>query len=220
MEAKHTLRMKEDTFYVWVAGSCDYGHEKRSSAGAYIMMKDSRVYERYVTTDDHTTEFRMILTVMNHAMETLPHGSDIVFLTNVSYIQQNFDKEPTGSSANADLINVCRSLKATHASVEVRLVPFHKYPELPETHELAHEAMKRHRSGGQQERIRIQVEEYYAPRLRANPLDPSQLEEIVAEDYSVFSYCMTEAMIERLGDIAEYIDILEPDYLRKKIKRQ
>ncbi len=139
----HTL---PTTYYIWCGGSCDYGREERCSAGAYIIQKGDTEIERYVTTDDHTTEFRMILTAMIHAMETLPGNSDIVFLTNVSYIAQNFDKQPTDVSANADLINRCITAKARHSSATVRIVPFHKYPQLPETHDMAREAMVKHRS--------------------------------------------------------------------------
>lgn len=31
------------TYYVWVAGSCDYGHEERYSRGVYIMIMDERL---------------------------------------------------------------------------------------------------------------------------------------------------------------------------------
>lgn len=86
--------MDAATYYIWVGGSCDYAHEERAGDGAYIMEKDGKVVERYDIADLHTTEFRMMLTAMLHAMETVPEGSDVVFLTNVSYIQQNFDKEP------------------------------------------------------------------------------------------------------------------------------
>lgn len=144
-EKEHKLRMTPGTYYVWCGGSCDYGHEERCSGGAYIMQKDDEIIETYVISDDHTTEFRMILSVMIHAMEVIPEGSDIVFLTNVSYIQQNFYKEPTDKSANADLINDCISIKRKHNSVAVKIIPFHKYHQLPETHELAHEAMMEHR---------------------------------------------------------------------------
>ena len=82
----------------------------------------------------------MILTVMIHAMEVIPEGSAIVFMTNVAYIQ-NFDKEPTDKAANADLIRDCISLKEKHKSAIVKLVPFHKYTQMPRTHEMAHEAM-------------------------------------------------------------------------------
>lgn len=139
------LRTTPDTFYVWCGGSCDYGHEERCSGGAYIIQKDDEVIETYIISDDHTTEFRMILSVMIHAMVVIPSGSNILFLTNVSYIQQNFDKEPTDKSANADLINECISMKRKHNDVSVKIIPFHKYQLLPQTHELAHEAMMEHR---------------------------------------------------------------------------
>jgi len=133
--------MTPDTYYVWVAGSCDYGHEERCSGGAYIMMQNDEVIETYIISDDQTTEFRMILTVMIHTMEVVPEGADIVFLTNVSYIQQNWDKEPTEKSANADLIKECLTLKGKHSNVTIKVVPFHKYHQLQETNNMAHEAM-------------------------------------------------------------------------------
>ena len=120
------LRMDAATYYIWVGGSCDYAHVERAGGGAYIMEKDSKVVERYDIADLHTTEFRMMLTVMLHAMTTIPDGSSIVFLTNVSYIQ-NFDKEPTDASANADLIRECIAAKERHTSVVVKTVPYHKY---------------------------------------------------------------------------------------------
>jgi len=135
------LKMTPDTYYVWVAGSCDYGHEERCSGGAYIMMQNDEVIETYIISDDQTTEFRMILTVMIHTMEVVPEGADIVFLTNVSYIQQNWDKEPTEKSANADLIKECLTLKGKHSNVTIKVVPFHKYHQLQETNNMAHEAM-------------------------------------------------------------------------------
>lgn len=147
-EKEHKLRMTPGTYYVWCGGSCDYGHEERCSGGAYIMQKDNEVIEIYVLSDDHTTEFRMILSVMIHALEVIPEGSDIVFLTNVSYIQQNFDKQPTETSSNADLINACIALKHRHNTIKVKIVPFHKFSQLPETHELAHQAMSNHRKTG------------------------------------------------------------------------
>ena len=140
------LRTTPDTHYVWVAGSCDYANEERYSGGAYIMQLNDKTIESYAISDDHTTEFRMILSIMIHAMQVLPADSDIVFLTNVSYIQQNWDRHPTDKSANADLISECLSEKERHHSVMVKLVPFHKYHLLPKTHELAHEAMIKHRN--------------------------------------------------------------------------
>lgn len=149
------LQMKTDFHYVWVAGSCDYGHKERCSGGAYTMIKDNEVSEIYAFHDDHTTEFRMILTAMIHAMKAIPEGSDIVFLTNVSYILHNWDKEPTEKSANADLIKDCISVKERHTSVSVRLVPFHKYHQLQETSQLAHEEMDRLRCKKNKSRINL-----------------------------------------------------------------
>ena len=142
---EYKLRTTSDTHYVWVAGSCDYAHEERCSGGAYFMQLNDKTIESYTISDDHTTEFRMILSVMIHAMQVLPADSDIVFLTNVSYIQQNWDRHPTDKSANADLISKCLSEKKRHHSAMVKLVPFHKYHLLPMTHELAHETRKKHR---------------------------------------------------------------------------
>lgn len=136
------LRMKPDTYYIWCGGSCNYASKRRESAGAYIMEKDGRQVETYVASDTDTTEFRMILTVMIHAMNTLPENSDVIFMTNVSYIQ-NFDIAPTEKSANADLIQECISAKQRHNDVKVKIVSYHKYQQLPETHRLAHEAMKK-----------------------------------------------------------------------------
>lgn len=142
MQKPMVLRMKPDTYYIWCGGSCNYASKRRESAGAYIMEKDGKLVETYVVSDTDTTEFRMILTVMIHAMNTLPDGSDIVFMTNVSYIQ-NFDVTPTEKTANADLILVCIKAKQRHHEVKVKIVSYHKYPQLPETHRLAHEQMKK-----------------------------------------------------------------------------
>jgi hypothetical protein len=109
------------------------------------MQLNDETIDSYVISDDHTTEFRMILSVMIHAMQVLPDNSDIVFLTNVSYILQNWDRQPTDTSANADLIYMCLSEKERHHSITVKLVPFHKYQLLSMTHESAHEAMINHR---------------------------------------------------------------------------
>ena len=135
------LRMKPNTYYIWCGGSCNYASKRRESAGAYIMEKDSKLVETYVVSDTDTTEFRMILTVMIHAMNTLPDGSDIVFMTNVSYIQ-NFDMTPTEKTANADLIQECITAKQRHHEVKIKIVSYHKYSQLPQTHKMAHEAMK------------------------------------------------------------------------------
>lgn len=132
------------TYYVWLGASCDYSHKERVSSGAYRAELGGKVIDNYICTDDHTTEFRMLLTAMIHAMETLPESSDIVFLTNVSYLQ-NFNREPTLDTANADLISRCRELIPEHATVLVKIVPYHKYPILSELHLLTHQAMEDYR---------------------------------------------------------------------------
>ena len=123
-QKEYMLHTTSDTHYVWVAGSCDYAHEERCSGGAYFMQLNDKTIESYAISDDHTTEFRMILSVMIHAMQI---------------------RHPTDKSANADLISKCLSEKKRHHSAMVKLVPFHKYHLLPMTHELAHETMKKHR---------------------------------------------------------------------------
>ncbi len=137
-----TFRMKPDTYYIWCGGSCNYASKRRESGGAYIMEKEGMPTETYVISGIETTEFRMILQVMVHAMEVIPENSEIVFLTNVAYIQ-NFDVTPTDKSANADLIKLCIAMKAKHRQVSVKVVSYHKYPQLPQTHELAHGAMRK-----------------------------------------------------------------------------
>lgn len=142
---KPKFKMQPDTYYVWIGASCDYAHEERCSAGAYIMEQNNQKIDTYVVADDHTTEFRMMLTVMLHAMEVLPVNATIIFLTNVAYIQQNWDRQPTSESANSDLILRCISAKRRHESATVKVVSYHKFPQLPETHRMAHEAMEQHR---------------------------------------------------------------------------
>ena len=141
-KSKVTFRMKPDTYYIWCGGSCNYASKRRESGGAYIMEKEGMPSETYVISDIETTEFRMILRVMIHAMEVIPANAEIVFLTNVAYIQ-NFDASPTDKSANADLIQQCISLKEKHRQVSVKVVSYHKYLQLPRTHKLAHQAMKK-----------------------------------------------------------------------------
>lgn len=138
----HTpFRMSPDTCYVWCGGSCNYASKQRESAGAYVMERNGARTSTYVTSDTNTTEFRMILTVMIHAMNSLPEKSDIIFLTNVAYIQ-NYDIAPTEQTANADLIRACIAAKQRHNEVKVKIVSYHKYPQLSETHAMAHAAMR------------------------------------------------------------------------------
>lgn len=132
------------TYYVWIGGSCDYGHKERAGSAAVIIVHDGDIVSRDVIADMHTTEYRMMLTLMVKVMEELPEQSDIVFLTNVAYIQ-NFDKEPNEKSANPDLIRQCIEAEKRHQSVIVKIVPYHKSPKLIETHDMASEAMNKTR---------------------------------------------------------------------------
>lgn len=129
------------TYYVWIGGSCDYGHKERAGGAAVIIEHNGKVISKDVIADLHTTEFRMILTLMVKVMNELPEGSDILFLTNAAYIQ-NFDKEPTSKSANPDLIKQCIESKQKHNSVNVKIVQYHKSHLLIETHDTSTEAMK------------------------------------------------------------------------------
>ena len=128
-------------YYIWIGGSCDYGHKERAGAAAAVIELDGKVTGRKDIAELHTTEFRMMLSLMVQIMGELPEGSDIVFLTNAAYIQ-NFDREPGPKSANPDLILRCIESKKRHSSVYVKIVPYHKSPLLIETHDTSTEAMK------------------------------------------------------------------------------
>ena len=132
------------TYYVWIGGSCDYGHKERAGGAAVVTEHNGKIIKD-VITDLHTTEFRMMLTLMVKVMNELPENSDILFLTNAAYIQ-NFDKEPTQKSANPDLIAQCIESKLRHNSVSVKIVQYHKTPLLIETHDTSTEAMKKLRT--------------------------------------------------------------------------
>lgn len=132
------------TYYVWIGGSCDYGHKERAGGAAVVIEHNGNIISRDVISDLHTTEFRMMLTLMLKVMQEIPEGSDILFLTNAAYIQ-NFDKTPTAKSANPDLIIQCIEEKKRHNSVGVKIVQYHKSPLLIETHDRATEAMAKTR---------------------------------------------------------------------------
>lgn len=129
------------TYYIWIGGSCDYGHKERAGAAAAVIELDGKVIDRKQIASLHTTEFRMMLSLMVQLMDELSEDSDIVFLTNAAYIQ-NFDREPGPKSANPDLIRQCIESKKRHSSVSVKIVPYHKSPLLIETHDTSTEAMK------------------------------------------------------------------------------
>lgn len=133
------------TYYVWIGGSCDYGHKERAGGAAVVIEHNGKIISKDVIADLHTTEFRMMLTLMVKVMNELPEGSDILFLTNAAYIQ-NFDKEPTPKSANPDLIAQCIESKQHHNSVCVKIVQYHKSPLLIKTHDTSTEAMKKLRT--------------------------------------------------------------------------
>lgn len=135
------MRFSEGTYCIWIGGSCDYGHEERAGAAAAVIEIDGKVIDRRQIADLHTTEFRMMLSLMVQLMDELPEQSTIVFLTNAAYIQ-NFDREPGPKSANPDLILQCIECKKRHSSVSVKIVPYHKSSLLIETHVTSTEAMK------------------------------------------------------------------------------
>jgi len=134
------FRYTSDVWYVWIGGSCNYASEDRPGGGACIIERNGEEIKRLSEGRLHTTEFRMMLLVMSRAMLEIPEGADIVFLTNVAYLQ-NFDKEPDGKSANTDLIRECIVAKGRHGSVRVKIIPYHKYLQLPLTHDMAHAKM-------------------------------------------------------------------------------
>lgn len=134
-------------YNVWIGGSCDYGHKERAGGAAAVIEHEGEEARREAISDLHTTEFRMMLTLMARVMRNLPEGSSILFLTNAAYIQ-NFDREPTAKSKNADLIRQCIELKGRHEQAGVKIVKYHKCPLLIETHQMATEAMEEARREG------------------------------------------------------------------------
>ena len=164
------MTQNSTTYYVWIGGSCDYGHKERAGGAAVVIEHNGSIISRDVISNLHTTEFRMMLTLMVKVMHELEAGSDILFLTNAAYIQ-NFDKTPTAKSANRtsseskdvslltisaksrgrkaranpDLILQCIEEKKRHKSVGVKIVQYHKSPLLMETHDMATEAMAKTR---------------------------------------------------------------------------
>ena len=84
------------TYYVWIGGSCDYGHKERAGGAAVVIelmeqreqsqtclnsaesrqkktkgQHNSNIISRDVISDLHTTEFRMMLTLMVKDMESI-----------------------------------------------------------------------------------------------------------------------------------------------------
>lgn len=112
----------------------------------YLLARGSA--KAHVATDFCTTEFRMLLKVMEHAMNNAPAGSNLVFKTNVEYLR-NFDRTPSAKTANADLICKCIEAKSRLASATVRLVQYHKFAALEVVHDMATAAMQDLRKAGQ-----------------------------------------------------------------------
>ena len=63
---------------------------QRAGGAAVVIEHKGSIISRDVISDLHTTEFRMMLTLIVKVMNELPDGSDILFLTNAAYIQ-NFE---------------------------------------------------------------------------------------------------------------------------------
>lgn len=122
------MKFEKDFLYIWVGGSCDYGHAERAGGGAYIAQQletDSKdcsnatTVDTYACAEFNTTEFKMIFSAMNRALEKFA-GRPIVFLSNVQYIM-NFEKQ--------DL-------------VDMKILPYHKYPQQQQVHDMASNAMR------------------------------------------------------------------------------
>ncbi|SHL05157.1 hypothetical protein [Fibrobacter sp. UWEL] len=122
------MKFEKEIIYVWVGGSCDYGHKERAGGGAYIAQifdnesknsTDGKAIDTFSCSEFNTTEFKMIFSAMNHAVKKFA-GQRIVFLSNVQYIL-NFEKQ--------DL-------------VDLRILPFHKFSQQQQVHELASQAMR------------------------------------------------------------------------------
>lgn len=105
------------TYYVWIGGSCDYGHKERAGGAAVVIEHNGNIISRDVISDLHTTEFRMMLTLMIKVMQEIPKGSIIQ----------------------------CIEEKKRHNSVGGKIVQYHKSPLLIKTHDRATEAMAKTR---------------------------------------------------------------------------
>lgn len=131
------MKFEKDIIYVWVGGSCDYGHKERAGGGAYIAQsfkketKDcasAETIDTYTCAEFDTTEFKMIFKAMDYALEkfsaspetSLPAFSKIIFLSNVQYIL-NFEKPE---------------------NVEVKILPYHKFEQQKKVHDMASNAMR------------------------------------------------------------------------------
>lgn len=142
------VKFEKDILYIWVGGSCDYGHKERAGGGAYIAeifesphgssnnsrssshAQSGKIIDTYTTADFNAKEFQMIFRVMDHALEKFGNNIGtgavpIVFLSNVQYIQ-NYPKPE---------------------NVEIKILPYHKFPRQKEVHDMASDAMRKLRGG-------------------------------------------------------------------------
>jgi len=128
------MKFNPDTLYIWVGGSCDYGHAERAGGGAYIaqrFLEDSKDGARATTVHTHTCadfntkEFQMIFRAMDHALAQFGGESKIIFLSNVQYIQ-NYPKTE---------------------NVEIKILPYHKFEQQKQVHDMASQAMRELRAG-------------------------------------------------------------------------
>lgn len=155
------MKFESGKYYIWVGGSCDYAHKERAGGGAYIVEFNGKITDKFTTAEFNTTEFRMMLKVMIHAIEKIANEEtnvkQIEFLSNVQYLQ-NYDKKPDASNetntANTDLIETCIALKSklqnrpSPINVSIRIVPYHKFLQQAEVHQMASNAMRELRTTG------------------------------------------------------------------------
>lgn len=149
------MKFESNIYYIWVGGSCDYAHKERAGGGAYIAELNGLIIDKFTIAEFETTEFRMMLKAMIHAMEKIAESftssTQIEFLSNVQYLQ-NFDKIPATSgdsnTANKDLIEKCIALKnklqsnPTPIQVTIRILPYHKFSQQAEVHQMASDATR------------------------------------------------------------------------------
>lgn len=116
------MKFESGIYYIWVGGSCDYGHKERAGGGAYITEFNGRIVDKFTTAEFNTTEFKMIFAAMDHAIEKYPEAP-IAFLSNVQYIQK-YEKPQNAA---------------------IKILPYHKFPQQTEVHQMASDAMREKR---------------------------------------------------------------------------
>lgn len=163
------MKFEKDILYIWVGGSCDYGHKERAGGGAYIAeifeaphvfssnesrksssneKRDSsheqsgKVINTYTTADFNTKEFQMIYRAMDHALEKFAR-------------QIRTCAEPNATSeSSADSFTKIVFLSNVQyiqnypkpENVEIKILPYHMFPRQKEVHDMASNAMRKLRS--------------------------------------------------------------------------